>query len=303
MDRGMVRIEDMQLVDFVHEFFCQPTLSVSTLPLLVTLFRLEVTWYTGRALFSDTLLTCILLHRDAALIASLTGNSHAALALEATMTAVSLVSFLANASPIVFEEDFHANLYGMNWWCCTYAGSHFPRSGAAPPGDLELQMLLDRLLLACREDDSRPERFYFARLYTWIRFLNGAIRATLMFGDPIEEMLADLAGAMLPSDLEDQALCCVYPALANLFGLGCVRPVRPVLSLVDAVEEWNGMLGRDLTGFLRETVLTRRPRLGPLLSLLGRRSRDPREPRMLPVTRAIIHVRTPRNCHCSLSGV
>lgn len=176
MDRGMIKIEDKPLLDFVDSYFnelFEKEIDVSEL--LRNLFRLEMTWYTGRAFFSDTLLTCILLHRDPSVISASTGSRLAALALEATMTAASLISYLIASSPVIREEDFHANLYGMNWWTCTYAGGHLPRfnpngnqgevTKTQTQGETRLQVLLEQLALVCRQNPSSPDRFYFARLY------------------------------------------------------------------------------------------------------------------------------------------
>ena len=178
MDRGMIKIEDKPLLDFVESYFndlFEREINISEL--LRNLFRLEMTWYTGRAFFSDTLLTCILFHRDPSVVNASTGNRLAALALEATMTAASLVSYLISSSPVIREEDFHANLYGMNWWTCTYAGGHLPRfdpnknvgegnkSLTLTQGEMRLELLLDQLALVCRQNPSSMDRFYFARLY------------------------------------------------------------------------------------------------------------------------------------------
>ena len=190
MDRGLLKIEGECLLDYVNTYFKRsdrPELivkqkQIDTSELLRNLFRLEMTWYTGKAFFSDTLLTCILMHREPSIILALTGNELAALAVEATMTAASLVSYLIASSPVIREEDFHANLYGMNWWTCTYAGENFPRpnlntfiSGEKhefpfTSGELRLQVLLERLANVCRlslrSDDK--DRFYFSRLYVII---------------------------------------------------------------------------------------------------------------------------------------
>ena len=178
MDRGMVKIEGKNLLDFVNSFYenlFDKQIDVSDL--LRTLFRLEMTWYTGKAFFNDTLLTCILMHRDPSIITTCTGNKLAALAIEATMTAASLVSYLMTSSPVIKEEDFHANLYGMNWWTSTYAGGHLPRSNTASldnsnsnlltktPGEIRLNLLLEQLEITCRQNSSSSDRFYFARLY------------------------------------------------------------------------------------------------------------------------------------------
>lgn len=177
MDRGMVRVDGLQLLDFVETYFEElPGKDIDVSDLLRSLFRLEMTWYTGRAFFSDTLLTCVLLHREPSVILHCTGNKRVALALEATMTAASLVSYLIASSPVIKEEDFHANLYGMNWWACTYAGTHFPRPSnklssasadivVGTAGEVKLNLLLEQLASTCRDDPNSPNRFYFARLY------------------------------------------------------------------------------------------------------------------------------------------
>ena len=178
MDRGMVKIEDESLLDFVDLYYkslTEKTIDVSEL--LRNLFRLEMTWYTGRAFFSDTLLTCILLHRDSSIISC--NNKLAGLAIEATMTAASLVSYLIASSPVIRDEDFHANLYGMNWWTSTYAGGHFPRFNATAggpisvtptSGELRLKFLLEELASVCRNNPNSPDKFYFARLHV-IKFI------------------------------------------------------------------------------------------------------------------------------------
>ena len=175
MDRGTVKIEGEPLLDFVSLYFKElPGKQIDLSELLRNLFRLEMTWYTGKAFFSDTLLTCILLHRDPSVISSCTGDKLAALAIEATMTAASLVSYLIASSPVIREEDFHANLYGMNWWTCTYGGTHFPRfnlnnssevSTHVNSGEVKLNLLLKQLAQVCRQLPNSFDRFYFARLY------------------------------------------------------------------------------------------------------------------------------------------
>ena len=168
----MVRIDGLQLPNFIQAYFeGLPGKEIHLTELLRTLFRLEMTWYTGRAFFSDTLLTCILLHREPSVILAGTGNKLVALALEATMTVASLVSYLIASSPVIKEEDFHSNLYGMNWWTCTYAGTHFPRPNTSQlqsqlsSGEIRLNLLLEELAATCRDDPKSPNRFYFARLY------------------------------------------------------------------------------------------------------------------------------------------
>ena len=176
LDRGLTKWEDKAILDFVESYFNDlfgKEIDVSEL--LRNLFRLEMTWYTGRAYFSDTLLTCILLHRDPSVVSASTGNKLAALALEATMTAASLVSYLITSSPVIREEDFNSNLYGMNWWTCTYAGTHLPHfdpnnNGSEgnknlTQGEVRLELLLEQLALICRQYPTSIDRFYFARLY------------------------------------------------------------------------------------------------------------------------------------------
>lgn len=169
----MILIENEQMIDFVDSFFKGlPEKQIDTSEVLRSLFRLEMTWYTGKAYASDTLLTCVLLHRDPSVIYACTENSLLSLALEATMTAASLMSYLIASSPVIREEDFHANLYGMNWWASTYAGGHFPRINpqtrelVASSGEARLQKLLDQLVQVCRQSSTNSfDKFYFARLY------------------------------------------------------------------------------------------------------------------------------------------
>lgn len=178
MDRGMIRIEEETLIDFVDLYFrnlSEKQIDISDL--VRRLFRLEMTWYTGRAYFSDTLLTCILLHRDPSVVVACSssndGNSNrlVSLVLEATMTAASLMSYLIASSPVIRDEDFHANLYGMNWWASTYAGGHLPRFNPQTrelignSGEVRLQNLLDQLVQVCRQEQNSKDKFYFARLY------------------------------------------------------------------------------------------------------------------------------------------
>lgn len=180
MDRGTVKIEGESLLDFVAFYFKYlPEKQIDVSELLRNLFRLEMTWYTGKAFFSDTLLTCILLHRDPSVIVSCTGNKLAALAIEATMTAASLVSYLICSSPVIREEDFHAILYGMNWWACTYGGTHLPRFNVIDKeasmhinsGELKLNLLLEQLAQVCRQFPNSFDRFYFARLYVMLSMI------------------------------------------------------------------------------------------------------------------------------------
>lgn len=176
MDRGMVKIGDEKLLDFVDSYFKNdlPGKEIDVSELIRMLFRLEMTWYTGKAFFNDTLLTCILMHRDPSVITACTGNKMASLAIEATMTVASLVSYLMSSSPVIREEDFNANLYGMNWWSCTYAGGHFPRFTnnnnnaivlTETPGEIRLNLLLEELAMVCRQNPNSLDRFYYARLY------------------------------------------------------------------------------------------------------------------------------------------
>lgn len=177
MDRGLIKIEGESLLDFVNYYFKNLSgKQIDVSELLRNLFRLEMTWYTGKAFASDTLLTCILLHRDSSIINSCTGNKLAALAVEATMTAASLVSYLISSSPVIREEDFSSNLYGMNWWACTYGGTHFPRfnviikeaSTHVNQSEIRLNALLEQLAQVCRQDPNSFDRFYFARLYVML---------------------------------------------------------------------------------------------------------------------------------------
>lgn len=159
MDRGTVKINGLPLVDFVNTWWFEAAAdldgasSVPLLPLLQMLFRQEMTWYTGRALFSDTLLTCVLCHRNVRFYASSSASRQSlllCLSIESVLTVAALVSQLTAAAPVNYEEDFHANLYGMAWWTAR--------------DEDELEQLLERLLGACR-DSSGVERFYLARYY------------------------------------------------------------------------------------------------------------------------------------------
>ena len=42
----------------------------------------------------------------------------------------------------------------------------------------------------------------------------------------------------------------LFPELANLFGLGCVRPKRTILSLNVSIRTWNSSLKNDLEDFI-----------------------------------------------------
>lgn len=94
-------------------------------------------------------------------------------------------------------------------------------------------------------------------------------------------------------DLEDDIIISttdsiIFPELANLFGFGCVRPAKPILSLNFAIKIWNRSLKDDLEGFISGLLITR-PRYFDLLKKLSERSRDPLKPPMLPITRAILY--------------
>lgn len=159
MDRGTVMIQNQPALDFVNYWHedIKNLQNINLLGLLQSLLRLEMTWYTGRASFSDTLLICILCHRDVRGLPF--EDSKVALAIEAAMTVASLISFLCNAAPVIHEEDFHANLYGMTWWT-PITSSFLSRN------ELEIESLLERLMNSCRAfPSSSPERFYFARYY------------------------------------------------------------------------------------------------------------------------------------------
>jgi hypothetical protein len=164
MDRGSVLLNGVPCVDFVNFWFDSSSLesfllgaSKSNLALLQLLFRLEMTWFTGGALFSDTLLQCILCHRNARLYAP---QTRLALIIESALTVASLISQLSQAAPVNFEEDFHANLYGMTWWIAS--------------DDREMDLLKERLLAASRETGGGMERFYLARYYVRsVFFLSG----------------------------------------------------------------------------------------------------------------------------------
>ena len=168
MDRGLVKIDDEPLLNFVDSYFkALPNKRIDVSELVRNLFRLEMTWYTGRAFFNDTLLTCILVHRDPLHISC--QSELAALAIEATMTVSSLISYLTASSPVIREEDFHANLYGMNWWTATYAGGHFPRfngtasnNSAPSSGEIRLKLLLEKLAVVCRNDPNSSDKFYLS---------------------------------------------------------------------------------------------------------------------------------------------
>ena len=80
----------------------------------------------------------------------------------------------------------------------------------------------------------------------------------------------------------------IFPELANLFGYGCVRPARPILSLNQAMRTWNRSLNDDLCIFIGG-LLARKPRYFELLKLLSERSRDSLKPPILPIFRSILY--------------
>lgn len=81
----------------------------------------------------------------------------------------------------------------------------------------------------------------------------------------------------------------IFSELANLFGYGCVRPVRTILPLNTAIRAWNRSLKDDLQGFIGDNLLAGRPPFHELLKRLSERSRDPIKPPILPVFRAILY--------------
>ena len=100
-------------------------------------------------------------------------------------------------------------------------------------------------------------------------------------------------------DLEDDALIPtadvnIFPELANLFGYGCVRPLKPILSLNSAIKTWNRSIKDDLEGFIGG-LLINRPRYSDFLRKLSERSRDPLKPPMLPISRAILYASIVQN--------
>lgn len=80
----------------------------------------------------------------------------------------------------------------------------------------------------------------------------------------------------------------IFPELSNLFGYGCVRPVRPILSLNQAIRAWNRSLCDDLSVFIGG-LLMRRPRYFELLKLLSERGRDSLKPPISPIFRSILY--------------
>ena len=110
--------------------------------------------------------------------------------------------------------------------------------------------------------------------------------------DPIVDLIEDLQVIQLPDDTDDHSphlwSRLVFPELSNLFGAGCVRSPKQILSLESAIKQWNRMLADDLGSFLKNSILISRPRLNDLLQLLAERSRDPLKAPLLAPTRAII---------------
>lgn len=110
-------------------------------------------------------------------------------------------------------------------------------------------------------------------------------------------MISELQSVLC--DLEDDTTIStsdsnIFPELANLFGFGCVRPVKTFLSLNFAIKTWNRSLKDDLEGFICGLLITR-PRYFELLRKLSVRSRDPLMPPMLPITRAILYASIVQN--------
>lgn len=110
-------------------------------------------------------------------------------------------------------------------------------------------------------------------------------------------MISELQSVL--GDLEDDTTIStsdsnIFPELANLFGFGCVRPVKTILSLNVAIKTWNRSLKDDLEGFICGLLITR-PRYCELLRKLSVRSRDPLMPPMLPITRAILYASIVQN--------
>jgi len=92
--------------------------------------------------------------------------------------------------------------------------------------------------------------------------------------DPVLNVLEELqAVVMLNIPSDDEPLSFTDSRLANLFGLGCVRPHRHILKMNEAVMRWNQMIEKDLGSFLSR-ILTARPRLAELLQLLAQRMRS-----------------------------
>lgn len=80
----------------------------------------------------------------------------------------------------------------------------------------------------------------------------------------------------------------IFPELANLFGYGCVRPARPILSHNQAIRAWNRSLREDLNDFIGG-LLIKRPRYFDLMKLLSERSRDTLKPPIPPIFRSILY--------------
>lgn len=80
----------------------------------------------------------------------------------------------------------------------------------------------------------------------------------------------------------------IFPELSNLFGFGCVRPDRPILTLNQAIRAWNRSLNDDLSVFIGG-LLIRKPRYFELLKLLSERGRDSLKPPISPIFRSILY--------------
>jgi hypothetical protein len=109
---------------------------------------------------------------------------------------------------------------------------------------------------------------------------------------PVVDVIEDLETIELPFDEDDasdslrKVLC--FPELANLFGVGCVRPEKRILALTTATRQWNRFLVEDLGRFLKIRILTAKPVLNDLLQLLAERSRDPLKPAFMAPFRSIL---------------
>lgn len=110
--------------------------------------------------------------------------------------------------------------------------------------------------------------------------------------DPIADLIEDLQVIELPADAEDHSTGLwshlIFPELSNLFGAGCVRSPKPILSLDASIKQWNRILADDLGSLLKSQILLSRPRLNELLQLLAERSRNPLKPPLLAPTRALL---------------
>lgn len=108
---------------------------------------------------------------------------------------------------------------------------------------------------------------------------------------PIQSLINDLQCAL--GEWEDDQILSdsdptIFPELSNLFGQGCVRPVRTILSLNQAIRAWNRGLCDDLSVFIGG-LLIRKPRYFELLKLLSERGRDNLKPPISPVFRSILY--------------